>query len=41
MQTCIVPIVGFNYAAVDVQRRRKPLKTAVLFGLALMRLGAL
>ena len=41
IQTCIVPIVGFNYAAVDVQRRRKSLKTAVLFGLALMRLGAL
>lgn len=41
MQTCIVPIVSFNYAAGDVQRCRKTLKTAVLFGLALMSLGTL
>ena len=41
MQTCIVPIVSFNYAAKDVQRCRETLKVAVLFGLALMSLGTL
>ena len=41
MQTCIVPIVSFNYAAGDVQRCQKTLKTVVLFGLALMLLGTL
>ncbi|MDO4330119.1 MAG: MATE family efflux transporter [Lachnospiraceae bacterium] len=41
MQTCIVPIVSFNYAAGNIDRCRKTLSTAVLFGLALMAVGTL
>lgn len=41
MQTCIVPIVSFNYAAHNVDRCRKTLTTSVLFGLALMAVGTL
>lgn len=39
MQTCIVPIVSFNYAARNIERCRKTLSTAILFGLALMAVG--
>ncbi len=39
MQTCIVPIISYNYAARNIDRCRKTLSTAVLFGLALMALG--
>lgn len=35
MQTCMVPIVSYNYAAGKLDRCRKTLSTAVLFGLAL------
>ena len=35
MQTCMVPIVSYNYAAGKLARCRKTLSTAVLFGLAL------
>lgn len=41
MQTCIVPIVSFNYAAHNIDRCRKTLITSVLFGLALMAVGTL
>ena len=41
MQTCIVPIISYNYAAGNMDRCRKTLSTAVLFGLALMALGTL
>ena len=41
MQTCIVPIISFNYAAKNIARCRETLRTAVLFGLALMSLGLL
>jgi len=41
MQTCIVPIVSFNYAAHSMDRCRKTLTTSVLFGLALMAVGTL
>lgn len=41
MQTCIVPIVSFNYAAKDIQRCRKAFSTAVVFGMALMAVGIL
>lgn len=41
MQTCIVPIVSFNYAARRIHRCRVTLKTAVLFGVALMAVGTL
>jgi len=41
MQTCIVPIVSFNYAAHNLERCKKTLITAVVFGLILMGAGAL
>ena len=41
MQTCIVPIVSFNYAARNIDRCKKTLTTSVGFGMALMALGAL
>lgn len=41
MQTCIVPIVSFNYAAHKLERCRKTLANALLFGLALMSIGTL
>lgn len=41
MQTCIVPVVSFNYAARDRKRCYQTLAVAVGFGLILMGLGAL
>lgn len=41
MQTCMVPIVSFNYASGNTDRCRKTLSTAILFGMALMAVGTL
>ncbi len=41
MQTCIVPVVSFNYAAGNMERCRKILTAAIGFGLALMAVGTL
>ena len=41
MQTCIVPVVSFNYAAGSISRCRKTLSAALWFGLALMAVGTL
>lgn len=41
MQTCIVPIVSFNYAARRIHRCKVTLMTAILFGMALMAVGTL
>lgn len=41
MQTCIVPVISFNYAAGSMERCKKTLTTAIGFGLALMAMGAL
>lgn len=41
MQTCIVPIVSFNYAARKISRCRQTLITAIIFGIALMFMGTL
>lgn len=41
MQTCIVPIVSFNYAARNTERCKKTLSTAIVFGMALMAVGTL
>ena len=41
MQTCIVPVISYNYAARKIDRCRKTLSTSVLFGMALMALGTL
>lgn len=39
MQTCIVPIVSFNYAARRIRRCKTTLLTSILFGVALMAVG--
>ncbi len=41
MQTCMVPVVSFNYAARRVHRCRRMLYTATFFGMALMAVGTL
>lgn len=41
MQTCIVPIISFNYAAKNADRCKKTLNTALAFGSVLMFLGTL
>ncbi len=41
MQTCIVPIISFNYAARNIDRCKKTLMTAIGFGMGLMVLGTL
>ena len=41
MQTCIVPMISFNYAAKNLERCKKVLSTAILFGMALMAVGIL
>ncbi len=41
MQTCIVPVISYNYAARNIDRCKKTLSTAILFGLALMAVGML
>ncbi len=39
MQTCIVPIISYNYAAKNLDRCQKTLSTAIIFGLLLMSVG--
>ena len=41
MQTCIVPVVSFNYAARNIERCKKTLTVAIRFGLALMAIGTI
>ncbi len=41
MQTCVVPVISYNYAAGDLARCRKTLWESVFFGMALMSLGTL
>ena len=41
LQTCMVPIISFNFAAGDISRCKNTLNTSLLFGLALMFLGTL
>ena len=41
MQTCIVPVISFNYAAGNKERCKKTLNTAIIFGCVLMFLGTL
>ena len=41
MQTCIVPVISFNYAARNIDRCKKTLTTAIGFGLALMAVGTI
>ena len=39
MQTCIVPVVSYNFAAGKYERCKKTLKVAIVFGIALMMIG--
>lgn len=41
MQTCIVPVISYNYAAGMMGRCRETLKTSVIFGAVLMFMGTL
>ena len=41
MQTCIVPVISYNYAARNIDRCKKTLRESVVFGMALMFLGTL
>lgn len=41
MQTCIVPVISFNYAAHDIERCKRTLWDSVLFGEILMVFGTL
>lgn len=41
MQTCIVPIISFNYATKNTERCKQTLRIAVLFGMTLMAIGTL
>lgn len=41
MQTCIVPVISFNYAAGKFDRCKKTLSASILFGAALMAVGTL
>ena len=41
MQTCIVPVISFNYAARKIDRCKKILIAAIGFGLVLMSVGTL
>ena len=41
MQTCIVPVVSYNYAAGKYERCKKTLKVAIAFGIALMMIGVI
>lgn len=41
MQTCIVPVISFNYAAQNIARCKKTLSVSVIFGMVLMAFGTL
>ena len=41
MQTCIVPVLSYNFGAGLYARCRRTLRDAVLMGLALMALGTI
>lgn len=41
MQTCIVPVISYNYAAHNIDRCRKTLSASVIFGMTLMFVGTL
>ena len=41
MQTCIVPILSYNYATMKIDRCKKTLSLALIYGVSLMMLGVL
>lgn len=41
MQTCIVPVISYNYATKNIDRCKNTLKTSVIFGVVFMAIGGL
>ena len=41
MQTCIVPVISYNYSAGNLDRCKRTLRDSVIFGMVLMSLGTL
>lgn len=41
MQTCIVPVISYNYAARNIERCKKTMSASIVFGMSLMALGTL
>lgn len=41
MQTCIVPVISYNYACGKIKRCREVLRDSVIFGMCLMSVGTL
>ena len=41
MQTCIVPVISYNYAARNIESCKKTLSASIVFGMSLMALGTL
>lgn len=41
MQTCIVPVISYNYAVRNIERCKKTLSASIVFGMSLMALGTL
>lgn len=41
MQTCIVPVISYNYAARNIERCKKTLSASIVFGMSFMALGTL
>lgn len=41
MQTCVVPVISYNYAARNIDRCRKTLSVSVIFGVLFMAMGTL
>lgn len=41
LQTCIVPVISYNYAAASIDRCKKTLSTSIVWGMALMFIGTL
>ncbi len=41
LQTCIVPVISYNYAAAAIDRCKKTLSTSIVWGMALMFIGTL
>lgn len=39
MQTCIVPVISYNYAARNIERCKKTLSASIVFGMSLMASG--
>ncbi len=41
MQTCIVPVISYNYAARNIDRCKKTLFSSIIFGICLMAVGTI